>query len=69
MQSPLAFDHGGVFEQDVAADELATAIADYIINFYNPTRRHSSLGYLSPEEFEALPLADIQASTLITADH
>ncbi len=34
--------------------ELALAIADYIENFYNPTRRHSSLGYLTPTEFEAL---------------
>ena len=28
------------------------AIADYIDNFYNPQRRHSTLGYLSPHEFE-----------------
>ncbi len=34
--------------------ELALAIADYIENFYNPTRRHSSLGYLTPTEFEDL---------------
>ena len=33
--------------------ELSTAIADYIVNFYNPTRRHSSLDYLSPAEYEA----------------
>jgi putative transposase len=25
---------------------------DYIETFYNPTRRHSSLGYLSPVAFE-----------------
>ncbi|MEO7863217.1 MAG: IS3 family transposase, partial [Nitrospirales bacterium] len=25
---------------------------DYIERFYNPTRRHSTLGYLSPMEFE-----------------
>ncbi len=35
--------------------ELATAMADYIVNFYNPLRRHSSLDYLTPDEFEALP--------------
>ena len=29
--------------------ELAVAIADYIEHFYNPARRHSSLGYLTPE--------------------
>jgi putative transposase len=34
--------------------ELATAdIDDYINAFYNPVRRHSHLGGLSPEQFEA----------------
>ncbi|MBA2533204.1 MAG: IS3 family transposase [Nocardioidaceae bacterium] len=33
--------------------ELATAIFDYTERFYNPTRRHSRLGYLSPIAFEA----------------
>lgn len=28
------------------------AIAEYIDSFYNPSRRHSSIGYLSPDEFE-----------------
>ncbi len=28
------------------------AVFDYIETFYNPTRRHSSLGYLSPVAFE-----------------
>jgi len=28
------------------------AIADYIDGFYNPCRRHSSIGYVSPIEFE-----------------
>jgi len=28
------------------------AVFDYIETFYNPTRRHSSLGYLSPAAFE-----------------
>ena len=27
-------------------------IFDYIETFYNPHRRHSSLGYLSPRDFE-----------------
>lgn len=30
-----------------------SAVADYIDNFYNTTRRHSSLGYLSPINYEA----------------
>ena len=34
--------------------ELAVAIADYIEHFYNPARRHSALGYLTPNEFEDL---------------
>jgi putative transposase len=28
------------------------SIADYIDGFYNPVRRHSSIGYVSPVEFE-----------------
>lgn len=36
--------------------ELIMAIADYIENFYNRDRRHSSLGYLTPHEFEDLQL-------------
>jgi putative transposase len=47
--------------------ELATAMADYIVNFYNPNRRHSSLDYLTPDEFEALPSNPNQTRTLITA--
>jgi len=31
---------------------LTIAIADYIENFYNHDRRHSSLNYLTPHEFE-----------------
>ncbi len=46
--------------------ELATAMADWIVNFYNPLRRHSSLGYLTPDEFEALRSTQTQARTLIT---
>jgi putative transposase len=30
-------------------------VFDYIETFYNPTRRHSSLGYLSPAAFEKQP--------------
>ena len=34
--------------------ELALAdVADYIDAFYNRTRRHSHLGGVSPEQFEA----------------
>jgi putative transposase len=29
------------------------AVFRFIEGFYNPSRRHSSIGYLSPTEFEA----------------
>jgi len=32
--------------------EAKTAVFDYIETFYNRKRRHSSLGYLSPEDYE-----------------
>lgn len=34
-------------------DQAAQAIGQYIEGFYNPRRRHSSLGYISPARFEA----------------
>ena len=33
-------------------DEAKADVFDYIERFYNPRRRHSTLGYLSPAEFE-----------------
>lgn len=44
--------------------ELSHAIADWIENFYNPTRRHSALNYLTPNEFEDLHSTHIQPATL-----
>ena len=32
--------------------ELGSAVFEYIEAFYNRYRRHSTLGYLSPEEYE-----------------
>jgi len=43
--------------------ELAIAIADYIENFYNPSSRHSSIGYLTPNEFEDLHSTHTQATS------
>ena len=34
-------------------DEARADVFDYVERFYNPRRRHSKLGYLSPMEFEA----------------
>ena len=33
-------------------EEVRADVFDYIERFYNPRRRHSTLGYLSPMEFE-----------------
>lgn len=33
-------------------DDVKADVFDYIERFYNPTRRHSTLGYISPIEFE-----------------
>jgi putative transposase len=35
-------------------DAARAEVFDYIERFYNPTRRHSAIGYLSPVEFERL---------------
>ncbi len=37
--------------------EARIAIFDFIEGFYNPRRRHSALGYLSPIEFESAQAA------------
>ena len=33
-------------------DQARSDVFDYIERFYNPTRRHSTLGYLSPMQYE-----------------
>jgi putative transposase len=38
-------------------DQLASAIFEWIEAFYNPVRRHSAIGYLSPAAFDALHTA------------
>ena len=46
----------------ITINELSSAIVDYIENFYNPARRHSSLNYLTPDEFEELQLTQNQTT-------
>jgi putative transposase len=42
-----------VYRRDFAThDEARAALFEYIEGFYNRTRRHSTLGYLSPLEYE-----------------
>jgi len=46
--------------------ELIGEVFDYIETFYNPTRRHSTLGYLSPAQFELRAArSDIETMTII----
>ncbi len=40
------------FQTYPTRQEARTDIFSYILGFYNRERRHSSLGYLSPDEFE-----------------
>lgn len=43
-------------------EQLASAIFEWIEGWYNPRRRHSSIGHLSPHEFETLHTAAIAAA-------
>lgn len=38
-------------------DDLRADVFDYIERFYNPKRRHSTIGYISPVQFENLKCA------------
>jgi putative transposase len=48
--------HGHPFLDREAA---RTAVFDYIEGFYNRVRRHSSLGYLSPSEYEQATIKEV----------
>jgi transposase InsO family protein len=52
--STFKSDTGMDLLEPVSRHEAELAVFDYIETFYNPTRRHSSLGYLSPVAFENL---------------
>ncbi len=49
--------------------ELSHAMAEWIEGFYNPLRRHSALGYLTPNEYEALHSKEPQAAFSQNAVH
>ena len=40
------------FPTDGTRDDARTIVFEYVELFYNPVRLHSSLGYLSPVEYE-----------------
>jgi putative transposase len=42
--------------------QLASAIFEWIEAWYNPSRRHTGLGMLSPHEFETLHTAAVTAA-------
>jgi putative transposase len=43
----------------VSREAARTALFDYIEGFYNRVRRHSSLGYLSPAEYEQATMEEV----------
>ncbi len=55
----------GVF-RDV--DEAQLETFDYIERYYNPIRRHSALGYVSPQEYERAYYQRAQAQDLTTEE-
>ena len=44
--------------------ELAVVMVDYIEHIYNAHRRHRSIGYFTPNEFEDLHSTSTQQATL-----
>ena len=51
-QKQIAALAGDIARQLLASDAVVADVFDYIERFYNPKRRHSTLGYLSPIAFE-----------------
>ncbi len=39
----------------LSREAAMSSVFDYIEGFYNRVRRHSSLGYLSPSDYEQMP--------------
>ena len=47
-----SFKKGRLYRLPLQEDEYCIALIDDYIQFYNSKRRHSSLGYLSPVDWE-----------------
>jgi len=43
----------------LSREAARTAVFDYIESFYNGVRRHSSLGYLSPSDYEKATMKEV----------
>jgi putative transposase len=43
----------------ISREAARTAVFDYIEGFYNRVRRHSSLGYLSPSDYEQATMKEV----------
>jgi putative transposase len=48
--------------------EAPLAVFEFIEGFYNPTRRHLSLGYLSPIEYGSLSPIEYESRAMAGAD-
>jgi len=57
LKSELLLLHAG--HRFVCREAARTAVFDYIEGFYNRVRRHSSLGYLSPTEYEQATMEEV----------
>jgi transposase InsO family protein len=53
-----------VFEDYHTRDQARSSLFEYIELFYNRLRRHSTLNYLSPAQFEIINLSPFQVSDL-----
>ena len=40
------------YSEDISADDMHTEVFRYIEAFYNTKRKHSTIDYLSPDQFE-----------------
>ena len=57
LKSELLLLHKG--HRFVSREAARTAVFDYIEGFYNRVRRHSSLDYLSPAEYEQATMEEV----------